>query len=239
MKILSAVMAALLFLLPAQRLPAADEKTVLELADMEKIFQKIVLQDTAWPKDDLVIENFSARPSSLAIPSSTLDFQVLQTSQEEHLGKKVTTIAIMVNGQEYERIRMSGDLQLYGDVLCTTKRLPRHALLSEEDITTVRRNIAPLDSGFVANPQAALGKRLKTALRPGAILYENLLEAPPLVQRGDLVTIVAESANIRITAPGEARNAGALGDLVKVKNLMSRQEIFAKVLGSGMVETEF
>ncbi len=239
MKTLSAVIATLFFLLPAQLLQAADEKTVLEPAEMEKIFQEIVLQDTPWPKDDLVVENFIARPSSLTIPSSTFEFQVLQVSQEEHLGKKVATIAIMVNGKEYERIRMSGDLQLYGDVLCTTKRLPRHALLSEEDLAIVRRNITPLDSGLVVNQQDAMGKRLKTALRPGAILYEHLLESPPLVQRGDLVTIVAESHSIRITAPGEARNAGALGELVRVKNLMSRQEIFAKVLGSGTVETEF
>lgn len=239
MKIFYAAIVTLLFLGPAHLLQAAEEKTVLELEEMEKIFQQIVLQDAPWPHDDLAVENFTARPSSLSIPSRTFDYQVLQASPEEHLGKKTVTIAIMVNGQEYERIRMNGDLQLYGDVLCTTKRLPRHALITAEDISVVRRNVTPLDSGVVVNEQDALGKRLKTALRPGAVLYEHLLESPPLVQRGDLVTIVAESASIRITAPGEARNAGALGEFVRVKNLMSRQEIFAKVLGSGTVETEF
>lgn len=239
MKTLFTAILAIFLLMPVPLLQAEVEPRVIELEELEKIFHEIVLENAPWPMDDLEIMDFTARPGSVTVPAGSYDVQVLQAPQKEHLGRKVVTIAIRVNGEEYQRVRMIGDLQLYGQVICTTKRLSRHALIGEEDVAAVRHNITMLDSGALMKPEDAVGKRLKTSLRPGAILYAHLLESPPLVQRGDLVTIIAESNSIRVTAPGEARNAGALGDLVRVKNLMSRKEIFAKVLGSGMVETEF
>ncbi|MHB1379870.1 MAG: flagella basal body P-ring formation protein FlgA [Desulfurivibrionaceae bacterium] len=44
---------------------------------------------------------------------------------------------------------------------------------------------------------------------------------------------------MKITAPGEARNSGALGEMIRVKNLTSRREIHARVTGVGLVEAEF
>ncbi|MCK5228635.1 MAG: flagella basal body P-ring formation protein FlgA, partial [Desulfobulbaceae bacterium] len=41
------------------------------------------------------------------------------------------------------------------------------------------------------------------------------------------------------TVPGEVRNSGAIGELVRVKNLMSRKEILARVLDSGTVEVNY
>jgi flagella basal body P-ring formation protein FlgA len=239
MKTLFTAILSLFLLMPAALLQAEAEPRVIELEELENIFHEIVLENAPWPTDDLEIIDFTARPGSVTLPARSYDIQVLQAPQKEHLGRKVVTIAILVDGEEFQRVRMIGDLQLYGQVICTTKRLQRHALIEEADVSAVRHNITMLDSGALMKPQDAIGKRLRTSLRPGAILYAHLLESPPMVQRGDLVTIIAESNVIRVTVPGEARNAGALGDLVRVKNLMSRKEIFAKVLGSGMVETEF
>jgi flagella basal body P-ring formation protein FlgA len=50
---------------------------------------------------------------------------------------------------------------------------------------------------------------------------------------------MAKSKAIQITAPGEAKNSGALGEMIRVKNLMSRREIHARVLDVGLVEAEF
>ncbi|OGR08393.1 MAG: flagella basal body P-ring formation protein FlgA, partial [Deltaproteobacteria bacterium RIFOXYD12_FULL_50_9] len=88
-------------------------------------------------------------------------------------------------------------------------------------------------------PGIAIGKRLNTSLTAGAILYAALLTSPPLVARGDLVTIQIRTANLLVTVPGEVRNGGAAGDLVRVKNLMSRKEIFARVIDPGTVEVPY
>jgi flagella basal body P-ring formation protein FlgA len=134
---------------------------------------------------------------------------------------------------------MSGNLQLYGEVLCTTRRIKRHTILAENDIRVIRRNISMLDPDFIKSTKMAVGFRLKYSIRAGAVLFSHQLEAPPLVKRGDMVTIQAKSDKIRVTVPGEVRNPGAMGELVRVKNLMSRKEILAKVLDSGTVEVNY
>ena len=96
-----------------------------------------------------------------------------------------------------------------------------------------------LDAGLLQDPKQAVGQKLKLSMPAGAVLYAQNLDAPPLVNRGERVTIMAKSQAIQITAPGEARNSGALGEMVRVKNLTSRREIQARVLSAGVVETEF
>jgi flagellar basal body P-ring formation protein FlgA len=62
---------------------------------------------------------------------------------------------------------------------------------------------------------------------------------PPMVKRNDRVSIVAESGSLRITAMGEVRESASRGERVKVVNLGSNKEIFARVVDPKTVQVEF
>jgi flagella basal body P-ring formation protein FlgA len=66
-----------------------------------------------------------------------------------------------------------------------------------------------------------------------------MVEAPPLVRRGDLVTILALAGRISVSVPGEMRDSGVKGEVVRVKNLMSRREILARVVDKNTVRVVF
>ena len=234
---LSFILLALVFSV-CQGHAAEEGQTFLDSAEFEKIFRELVTHNAPWPKNDLAIAKFSVKPASLRVPPGTVSYRLLNQTHSERLGSKMLYVAVLVDGQEIDRIKMKGVLQLYGEVVCITKQLDRNALLTMEDVTIIRRDISKLDTRMVTSKEQAIGKQLKTSLRPGSILYSHLLANPPLVKRGDLVTIVARSGQVRVSTPGEVRNKGALGELIRVKNLMSRREIFARVLGAGLVETE-
>lgn len=218
---------------------ATEEPVSLGLDELETIFTEVVLENNPWPRQDVQIANFSARPISLNLPTGTMSYRVNQKPQDSRPGRKTITVTILVDGNEQGQVRMNGDLQLFADVVCTTRRLARNEIITAGDVMTVRQDISLLDTGLVNKPEQVIGRKLKTSLRPGATLFAHLLDSPPLVTRGDLVTITARSATVRITAPGEARSTGALGETIKVKNLMSRREIFARVTAAGLVETDF
>ena len=208
--------------------------------ELESIFNEIIMANAPWPNDELRINNFSARPISITVPTEgIIDYDIIRKPTFSHLGKKIISIDLLVDGNKYARVKMHGDLALLAEIACLNKRLSRSDIISNEDVTMIRHDISMLDSGLIREPNQAIGKKLKTSLRAGAILYSHLVEAPPLVKRGDMVTIMAQTNNIRVTVPGEVRNSGALGAVVKVKNLMSRQEVYAKVRTAGIVETEF
>lgn len=222
--------------LPGQ---AAKSLTATELAALKNIFSEVVLENSPWPRKDVEIDNFSVRPLTMTLPAPPFEYRITQKPDDTRPGKKNVTASILQEGQEQGQVKMSGELRLFGTVISTTKRLNRNEIVTGDSITAKRQDISMLDAGLVRNPDEAIGQKLKLSLPAGAILYAQNLDAPPLVNRGELVTIKAKSQTIEISATGQARNSGALGEMIRVKNLMSRREIYARVTGTGIVETEF
>jgi len=231
-----AVLLSLACPLPGQ---TADRIAAPDLAALENIFSEVVLQNSPWPKEDVRITNFSVRPLAMALPVGGFDYRIIQKPNDSRPGKKNVSAAILKDGKEHGQVNMSGDLRLFGTVVNATKRLNRNEIIGSEDVAPRRQDISMLDAGLIQDPKQAVGQKLKVSLPAGAILYTQSIDAPPLVSRGERVTIMAKSQAIQITAPGEARNSGALGEMVRVKNLTSRREIQARVLSPGVVETEF
>ncbi|OGQ98630.1 MAG: flagella basal body P-ring formation protein FlgA [Deltaproteobacteria bacterium RIFOXYD12_FULL_55_16] len=217
----------------------ADRLAEQDFAALKNIFREVVLKDLPWPKEDVQIADFSIRPLAMTLPKGGFDYRITQRPSDSRPGKKNVSAIILQDGQEQGQVKMSGELRLFGPAVSTIKRLNRNELISSADLTVKRRDISMLDPGLVKDPEQAAGQKLKLSLPAGAVLYAQALEAPPLVNRGERVTIMAKSQAIQITAPGEARNSGAKGEMIRVKNLTSRREIQARVLSAGVVETEF
>ena len=227
-----AVLLCLTCPLPGQ---TADSIAAPNLAALENIFTEVVLKDSPWPKEDVQITNFSVRPLAMALPVGAFDYRITQKPNDSRPGRKNVSATILQEGNEQGQVKMSGDLRLFGTVVNTTKRLNRNEIIGSDDIAAKRQDISMLDADPIQDPKLAVGQKLKLSLPAGAILYAQNLDSPPLVSRGDRVTIMAKSQAIQITTPGEARNSGALGEMVRVKNLTSRREIQARVLSPGVV----
>ena len=64
------------------------------------------------------------------------------------------------------------------------------------------------------------------------------MEFPPLIKRGDIVSIVVRKGTLTVTAEGIARHDGKEGTWIKVRNTSSKKEILCKVKAPGLVEVE-
>jgi len=212
---------------------------VLTTATMQGVFHDLTCANAPWPKEQLQVEDFTAQPATLNLPDGKISYRPINPPAPKYLGRKALNIAVLVDGTEAAVVRMSGDLRLYGEIACTTRRIGRQERLTEKDLKMIRLDITMLGDDLVRQPTDAIGKRLTTALQPGDIVRTAHLDEPPLVNRGDLVTIVAQTAGLRASAPGEAKKTGTRGEIIQVKNLMSRKNIFAKIVGAGVVRVEF
>jgi len=229
----------LLFAWPVCGFAGGEDFSRAELDELRKIFVASALADCPWPKEDAELINFQARPQGLGLPLGSFAWRVTQKNTDCRPGRKTLTAAILKNGTEQGLVKMTGDLKLFGPVVSLKKRLNRNEIITRDDLGATRRDVSQLDPGFIRNPAEAVGKKLRVSLPAGAILYDQTLTVPDLVRRGDKVTIVARSAAVEVSAPGEARDFGTKGEIIRVKNLSSRKEIQARVVESGLVETEF
>ena len=97
-------------------------------------------------------------------------------------------------------------------------------------------------TGATAYPPSkadVIGKRLKKDTPAGTVLTPQVLEDRVLVQRGEIVSIVAENRRLVIQSNGKALDRGRMGETIRVKNLSSGKEVHGKVTGSSAVSVEF
>ena len=228
----------LLCLLPLA-VQAGQKETRLGSVELERLFTEVLLSNSPWQRQDVEITNFSVRPAELILPAGRLSHRIVQRPVDGQPGRKSVVALILVDGQEQQQVRMSGDLRLFGNVLHTSRRLTRGEVITADAISVQRQDISMLDASLLQDPAQAEGRQMKASVPAGALLYRQLISEPPLVGRGEKITIVAKSTNLQISVPGQSKDAGALGETVRVKNLTSRKEIMAKVAGAGLVETEF
>jgi flagella basal body P-ring formation protein FlgA len=83
-----------------------------------------------------------------------------------------------------------------------------------------------------------VGKRLVRSVNQGELVLRNHMEAPQMIRKGAVVTLVAERGLLKVTARGVALEGGEMGKVIRVKNLSSKKTVFARVIGSSTVRVD-
>lgn len=120
-------------------------------------------------------------------------------------------------------------------VVVATTEVAAHRPLEAEDLVLERRSISAAPDAL-GDVDAAVGMASRRPVRRGDVVRRSLLRAPTLVHRGDAVRIVAQRERIMVTTAGEALEAGARGEVVRVRNTGSGKVIRARVTDAGEVE---
>lgn len=85
---------------------------------------------------------------------------------------------------------------------------------------------------------AAVGQRTRDFIAAGAMVTAGSIEAAPVVERGDAVTIWIRRGGVVVKASGRAQQAGGLGDVISVRREGTKRKqdlIEAVVTGPGTV----
>jgi flagellar basal body P-ring formation protein FlgA len=147
-------------------------------------------------------------------------------------------LAFHANGKEIRRITVSAQVDLYQNVVVADRYLKRHQEIQAEDLRVMPVNIQQLPPDAITNPQEVLGKRVIANLNGREPFRGSLLDVPPLVKKGDIVSVILERNSLRISCLGEIKETGRKGDRVKLVNLGSKQELFGRVVDASTVQVD-
>ena len=175
----------------------------------------------------------------IELPDGRVTYTVNPTHNAEAMGKIQFTVNFDVDGKFFKRAWATATVEVFSDVVITKKPLGRYKPITEDDIEVQKMDLANLPSDVIIDPDAVLGKRTKRAIGAQTVLRPNLVEFPPLVKRGDVVVIVAETDGLKVTALGEVRKKGRIGERIPVINYDSKKIIYAQVVDANTVKVEF
>ncbi len=187
---------------------------------------------------DFSISNFKVT-GNRSVPEGAVTLKIADNGDRKMLGRISVTSFVYVDARSAQRVTLSGWVNLFKGVPCAVRTLKRDEVASENDIKIIRKDISRLPLNIVSDAKEVIGKRLKHSVRSGEYLRENMFENVPVVNKGDQVVIVAESGAFRVTAIGKTLEKGCSGDIIRVKNSMSKKIISAQIIDASTVRVRF
>lgn len=154
-------------------------------------------------------------------------------------GKLICYIDVIIDGKKEDRLSISGLVARYENVLYTKRSLKKGETISIDDIILKKKNIFELSENFIKAFHEIDGKILKSGVRKGDYLKTSLLAEPPMVQRGDIVTLVARNENLLIVTSAISKEDGFQNELIKVENLNSGKLVRGIVKEKSKVEVVY
>lgn len=184
-------------------------------------------------------ELVSLRSGSLPdLPEGDLGYRIMAqpSSSPTYLN---LTVYLTVDGREAGQVRVSTRLNVFGHALIAASRMERDHRVGPEDIRLERISLSRLGKGTLIDPSQALGLTVRHRIQTGQPISDRDLYRAAAIDRGDMVTIVAEHGPMRITSMGQAKQDGAIGDNISVMNVNSKKVIVAEVIGPNTVRVNF
>jgi len=203
-----------------------------------EVFKDYLSRHWAKPGLDIQVSKFRIH-GNRSVPVGDLDIRVFQKDRKELKGYVRLVALVVIDGEVRSRLGLSGWVDIFDSVICASRDLRKGEILGIEDIYLERRNISRLSPSVLTEVNKALGLMMKHNVKRGFLIKTWMLQKEPVVKRGDIVTIVAESKNVKVTVPGRVLGKGYMGELVMVQNTMSKKRIYAQVTGSDTVRVDF
>lgn len=145
------------------------------------------------------------------------------------------TLEIRVNGRLLRTMTATADVALYSDVAVALNDIAANKVITEKDVRIERTRLERSPSSYVRELSAFKAVQAVRPIVAGRPIMTDSIVAATVIKLGDPVRIESLSGRVQISANGEARANGRIGERIAVKNKGSGEIIQAIVVDQGLV----
>ena len=129
--------------------------------------------------------------------------------------------------------------ELWVDAYVAMQQIERGAVMRDGLVS-----VKPVDSLSFYQGCVDIGTNLTdyiavNGIKAGEPVFWRDLRERPLIQKNALIDVVAEEGNLKITLKAKALEDGAKGQLIRIRNLQSSNDIQAEVIGINQAKVYF
>lgn len=210
----------------------------IESREIEQAVIEAVKKQIIWdPQKTTIREIRGIEP--VILPPGPVHYEVNFTNRTDFLGPTSFSLTFRLNGNIEKQMYGTIYIEVFEEVPILTRAIAKGEIIGEDDLQFRRVNLAQIPRGVILQPEHIIGSRVRRPLQMNAMLRTYELETLPLVQKGDQVIILVESALLKITALGEALEKGNAGESIRVRNLSSNKELRATIVDQKTVRVTF
>jgi len=181
----------------------------------------------SWPTAGIEILDFSRQPA----PEGPLEFPRSGLRREAGAALWNGWIAYADN----RRFRVWARVHITESVprVVAAADLPSGRPVTASQVSFVTRQEFPSEEPYARSPAEVIGLWPRRPIPAGAALRTDQLAEPKVVLMGDSVEVEVRNGGAFLKLEGQAESAGAVGEIIAVRNPSSRQLIRARVVGPG------
>ncbi|GAB6144613.1 flagellar basal body P-ring formation chaperone FlgA [Desulfocicer niacini] len=209
----------------------------IDSARFREAFDQFVFQQSGRAPTDVIISKFKVLHNE-PVPRGKVQIQIIQKGHNELVEYVRLKAVVTVNGSLENKVELCGWLDVFETVVCASRSLKRGTVIKAKDIYLERRNISSMMDDVLVDMSQVVGLMTKHNIKDNDTLKRWVLKQSPVVQRGDMVTILVQSGGLRVTVPGKVLDDGFKGQTVSVLNTMSSKKIIARVIDNLMVQVD-
>ena len=161
--------------------------------------------------------------SRLRLPLCDKPLSTFSPQGDDALG--AISVGVRCSGEKPWTIYARANISAYKAIPVLARPLPRHAVITQDDIEIIKQSLQMSSQGIIDNPDQIIGMELIRALNAGSPLRPNQLRPPKVITRGQQVVLISGSNGLKVRMQGKAMKDAASGERVKVTNLSSGLKI--------------
>ncbi|SDT85762.1 flagella basal body P-ring formation protein FlgA [Desulfobacula phenolica] len=209
---------------------------VISKQDVRQFVEQYLSQ--IFKNQDYQLKTFNVRGLE-TYPQGKLQFCPDSDDMLDKHGKLSFYLDVVIDGNKEDRLSVSGLVALYDNVLHTTRSYAKGETISKETVCLKKENVFEIGRTGIKTFEEISHKILNYSVRKGDILKTNFFADPPLIQKGDIITLVARNNNLEIITSGISKEDGFENELIKVESLSSGKLVRGIVKGKSRVEVAY
>ncbi len=219
-------------------LPHLAQAAVIKAETIRNLISDHVEKNMPWSPGAVRLD-FPVRADDVVLPAEKITIKVQSRPDEDYIGDAAFAVKFLSGEtlikEETVRIRM----EVLTDVVVAAKSLARNKKIAAEDIKVLKKWVRHIAPNAVTMPAEVIGKALTLNIGRNSEITRNVVKAPLLIKKGNLVRVVIDNENLSVMAMGVSEEDGEAEKMIRVKNLSSNKTIYARVTGDSLVRVEY
>lgn len=153
------------------------------------------------------------------------------------LNKTAVTIPVYSASNSDKKGWIVADIKRYRAVPVVSRSVRIGDVLTEEMFTVEKRLLLNVRD-TVTSIDSVVGMQAARFMNAGQVVLYSDLKKEQIMKRGQMVKAMVGTNDFEVAISAEVQEAGAIGDVVKVKNLDSQKVFAARVVDRGLVRIE-
>ena len=144
-------------------------------------------------------------------------------------------IEVIQGGKAVRSLWVPAVVHVSATAVVASRKIASGEVITEENIHESRVETTDIGGVLIRDPKELVGKIARRVFAAGDPLPMEAFSEPPLIRRGDMVSLRLERAGIALTSVARAEESGRFGDVIRVKNVEFSSEVRARVTGQAEV----